>query len=118
MLNENAKLWLEALESGKFLQRTGGLYKEGKYCCLGVGKKLAEDAGVKVSESKLNWFISDDVVNWLGLVDNAGRALSQDLPSCVALNDSMGKTFPEIAAHLREHQDKYFVQRECTHAVR
>jgi len=28
--------WIKALRSGKFRQGRGSLYKDGKYCCLGV----------------------------------------------------------------------------------
>lgn len=46
-MNEDVKRqWVEALESGEYKQGKGQLRTSaGKYCCLGVLTKLAEDAG-------------------------------------------------------------------------
>lgn len=48
MKAELKKEWVNALRSGKYEQGRGCMYRDGKYCCLGV---LAEVIGLEFSRS-------------------------------------------------------------------
>lgn len=115
MLNKNAKLWVEALRSGKFKQTTGRLAAKGhKFCCLGVACEVAIANGVKVKKEKpesddgdIMYDGSDDVLpvsvqKWLGLKNIAGTFAHQleefpNMFSLIDMNDTGHMKFKEIA---------------------
>lgn len=120
MKAEIKELWVAALESGEYTQNKGCLRKEGSFCCLGVLSDLYakahpdtarwEDAN-KTVYGDLDTFIIEEggrqdvshqfldplVADWSGLGDV--YATTQTL---MVQNDQEGKTFPEIAAYIRE----------------
>jgi hypothetical protein len=122
--------WIEALESGDYAQAKGSLRKidyppnaqgvsENGYCCLGVACEVAAKTGGVSGEweagSPAPLFIVRDaqgerkdsaggalpfaVADWLGVPDSDPR-IGQYVAS--TWNDQQGKTFPEIAALLRD----------------
>lgn len=113
--------WAKALESGEYERGSGYLARNGKYCCLGVLCELAAKAGVA---DRTDSGLSDgakrydgnsstlpvSVMEWAGLdlpsptlryVDNYnGTSLTRE-SDCVYENDAQGRSFPEIAAMVR-----------------
>lgn len=97
--------WVEALESGKYEQGMGQLRNSNnRYCCLGVACDVNDPTlwdGVD-----MGWYkgegdeeLSDNLLNKLGLT-------SDDQCNLIDMNDNQRKTFPEIAAYLREFYNK------------
>lgn len=123
---ENILKWVEALESGEFIQGKGSLsqyHSTGTtYCCLGVAcevynRNVPADKRLKeVCHSKLNnkigyWGSNKDygvlpfvVAEWLGVLTNPifdfRREYGRDFLAAEA-NDLLGKNFLEIAAAIR-----------------
>lgn len=116
-MNANAKLWVEALRSGKYEQGTGYLCRGGKYCCLGVAGELATEAGVinrsvytvdDVETARFDGFdgsLSLLLRQWIGLRDGAGSYRGDSL---AMLNDCRGKTFAEIADIIESEPEGLF----------
>lgn len=120
---ENIKLWADALESGEYKQGEGCLKRTlsddtsddtEEYCCLGVATVVALKAGVHMTvrfngldETSYDgeYAVLPVVVQrWLGvdvgnpeLIDETG--LGQ---GAYWWNDQHHKTFPEIAAMIRD----------------
>jgi hypothetical protein len=93
----NMRVWINALESGEFLQGHGSLRGANTHCCLGVATELAVRAGVEAFEES-EWFcdlereegghqhtlwclrndeedLCREVVSWLGLDTEVERYL-------------------------------------------
>lgn len=126
MLNDNAKLWVEALRSGKYRQGKSSLRDGDKFCCLGVACDISElGKWGPASESPTarayiaagNTYGSESylpaaVMDWLGLTTNCGEHSCPDYPRTIpltlaALNDN-GKTFEEIAALIESEPEGLF----------
>ncbi len=110
-MNDNAKLWVQALRSGEYVQGQRMLHNtvNDTWCCLGVGCDLAHKNGVAVtrtSEGGCELFNSrpstppDEVRKWLG-IDWCGGLFKA--------NDGDGKTFAEIAALIESEPEGLFV---------
>lgn len=85
-----------ALESDQYPQGEGWLERGGKFCCLGVARKVAINLGMTTSSTKDDSTLSVQDLHMLGVtVKN----------SCVlmSMNDSEKKSFKEIAAYIREN---------------
>lgn len=104
MLSEDQfNTWIEALESGKYKQGKNVLRQGENFCCLGV---LADTLGAK-------WRYTGENFDYCRI---AGDESASFIPSSIinrgaqyplsAMNDN-GKTFEEIAAHLKEHKHAY-----------
>lgn len=118
-MNDNAKKWIETLESDKYKQTQRALCRGDSYCCLGVACEIFIESGNSLAKVKPlgdNSLASYDdnlgvcpeaVKSWLGLVDKYGTSTKKGA-SLVCLNDN-GRTFKEIAKILREKEDEYFV---------
>lgn len=120
-LNPNAKLWVEALESGKYKQGRHYLHRDDFYCCLGVACELAIKAGIKLDvvtksngvycynsgEASLPFAVRD----WLGLKSIYGQFSDPDkkfqIPYLTKLNDC-GMPFNEIAQVIRAKPQDLF----------
>jgi hypothetical protein len=98
--------WMRKLRSGEHAQCTGQLCtreKDGSssYCCLGVAKLVAEEAGVWPKIDRLE--SEYDVLRHLfGLRGTYGNITNDGVSghisgTLVGLNDNQKKTFPEIA---------------------
>lgn len=114
MLNPNAKLWVEALRSGKYKQVTDALENRHGQCCLGVACRVAIDNGLalRVNADGAVTYFGDDtaelpraVKEWLGLATSYGRF--DDLTSLVALNDN-GSSFDMIADIIESEPEGLF----------
>lgn len=114
-MNENAKKWVEALESGEYDQTFGTLENECGYCCLGVACKIYEhDTGAKLAKNNIGYYAGHDlssgfkvVKDWLGLVDSCGvYGLGWLLSEA---NDS-GRSFAEIAEIIKSEPKGLFVE--------
>jgi hypothetical protein len=97
MNKELLKRWVAALRSGEYQQCTGALTttKDGPgtpiigYCCLGVLQAI--EPSIEPDSGKLD---SHDMRRVIG-----GHI---DQYTLVAMNDPMGKTFPEIADYIEK----------------
>lgn len=97
---EVKKQWIKALEGGEYLQATGALRLEGRFCCLGVlcdisnlGQWEGVDGQWPQSYLEVDDYLPGQVANWAGL----GGCIELDLAK---LNDD-GKSFKEIADYIR-----------------
>lgn len=113
---DNVRLWIEALESGEFLQGTECLapYDDNdvqRYCCLGVAVVVAERTVgglLKLDgwESDGDWSCLPTVREFYGLTGPDGGqptlpASSNGRLTCVEANDELQLTFEQIADLLR-----------------
>jgi len=111
--NGNMEMWAAALESGKYLQGFGNLRYRNSYCPLGVACDLYQETfGGLVEQLWINGLSSYNghyafppraVTWWLGLSDH-------DLGHIIYLNDDEGKSFPQIAAAIRQMVEVHPVQ--------
>ena len=96
--------WIAALESDKYEQTEGGLRDKDKFCCLGVACDIHNKDGwirdlhgdffiYALGDVKIGGYLPDVLNDHLQLKTGEQEELAR-------LNDS-GKTFKEIAAHLR-----------------
>lgn len=104
--------WVTALRSGKYAQCTGALYrvkgeKGQAYCCLGVACELEPDLVMKDEVGKYGWLDDEGRRRWdLGTLPDPLRELYPTVFSMteggkqfsvIALNDSYGLSFEQIA---------------------
>lgn len=102
---KNIKKWVEALESGKYLQgmaqlrtpRTESYSGKTEYCCLGVAASVG---GFTIKDEKL---LPPRVQKWLGIEEKNPKLEKSNGRSSYAsdLNDVYRLTFPEIAQCIR-----------------
>jgi hypothetical protein len=102
-VKENLKMWIEALESGRYKQTHHKLQDSQGFCCLGVAAEIKGikghfDCELDIASFDFNgayWdrFLPEDFVKQFGLTDGEQIKLA-------GLNDS-GWSFVEIAALLR-----------------
>lgn len=126
MKKEIAKIWVEALRSGKYKQGVGMLAtKDNGYCCLGVLCELAEKEDIvhrieddDVDRTKDRWAFGSDaedfngltlpqsVVTWAGMKTDVGMYARDVLTySDLAQENDAGKTFAEIADIIEREVD-------------
>lgn len=121
-MNNNAKLWVDTLRSGKFEQTEEALTRlteEGEVaacCCLGVACELALQAGVDITrldgagrgEAAYQWengstemVLPEPVREWLGLQTYEGTYVipgwGDDVSTSLAEQNDAGATFEQIA---------------------
>lgn len=113
------KKWVDALESGKYLQTTGCLLeqksdKQGDcaFCAVGVlvdlyvqakGKEWQFDSGDTYGYMNGYYMtLPPEVVEWAGITNHERNLIEISETSVVSLNDSCLKTFPEIAMFIKE----------------
>ena len=127
-MNEHAKLWLEALESGRYRQTRGVLEDADGNCCLGLACRVYMEAGndlltegpVLAVDAQLGRegfvLFAGEAINlpgvvriWLGLRTAVGgyRDESGDRHNLAKANEA-GKTFHEIAQIIRDHEADLF----------
>lgn len=115
-MNDNAKKWVAALESGEFKQTTLFLQYGGAYCCLGVACRVYEkETGVNLAEGCLSpddgrpetLEIYPEVQEWLGLrKDNGG--FGDYCENLTDINDSSGD-FDEVIEVIKSEPSGLFV---------
>lgn len=126
-MNDNAKLWVKALRSGKYKQSSESVLKgnDGGYCCLGVACALFEkENGVDLTKRN-GYYETDDEVEaltggefskvreWLGLRTGYGTysRYGCDLyTSSLAEMNDQGGSFEEIADFIEERATDLFEQ--------
>lgn len=102
------RLWLKALESGRYKQTTGALQKGNEYCCLGVACRIYKRFAP----------LKTDVTSW-GQTEFDGKdgilpakvrkALGlRTQAKCVRMNDEDNLSFKQIAAAIRKDRKKFF----------
>lgn len=118
-MNNNAKLWVAALRSGKYEQGTGMLNRDGRMCCLGVACEVGIENGLKLQFGCVGYVgyvlksynneidcLPVEVMKWAGIWDKFGYFRGGS--SLSALNDS-GKSFAEIADIIESEPEGLFV---------
>lgn len=124
-MNDNARMWVAALRTGKIPQGYGHLERKDRLCVLGVGCKLASQVGITKrsidpNDPKIVQYgttsLNDDVLpkevqTWLGLASGYGRFKDAQgfETSLIRLND-MGLTFTELAAIIESEPPGLFKQ--------
>lgn len=128
-MNENAKKWIKALESGEYKQAKEVLVekvpkKEGggfAFCCLGVACMLYNEAH-KDSRHRLDkrtgkfkshasQVLPNDVQVWLGLNTETGGYNGEGntlFTNCLTEDNDAGKTFKQIARIIKKHKKELF----------
>lgn len=86
--------WIKALRSGEYEQGTTELYRNGKYCCLGVAAKILN---IPLSGGDDPYTQLPEAIRW----ENGKR--SDACGKLINMNDSQEKTFPEIADWIEEN---------------
>ena len=129
-MNNNVRLWIEALRSGKYTQTKEALKENDSYCCLGVacdlyrrqtkvGKwgKSKYDRSVPffAGQSSHSGILPWPVANWLGITSRKGVVEIQNgtgskmsVSSLDALNDA-GMSFDEIADIIEGKHEIYYL---------
>ena len=111
-MNNNAKIWVEALRSGKFKQGKGALLTGEGYCCLGVACALYQEAGNRLAAKVFDGGWLPDVVKiWLGLSSYNGHYFGSDGKMTWLVNDNdygYGKTFHQIATIIESEPEGLF----------
>jgi len=110
--NKWQKKWLEALESGEYVQTTGALCDGNGFCCLGVA---CDVLGLEAEKQPSGMWLYDghtgcapqSVVKNLNLIDDQGQTRDPG-KTLVDMNDG-GQSFAEIAAFIRANPEKVFV---------
>ena len=124
IMNKNAKLWVEALRSGKYTQTRNRLcdYTTDSYCCLGVACEVFiknSDIPLTTRDSSYDQgryyggkigSLPSIVRKWLGLYDTSGAFIDRNFTSqtLAILNDG-GTTFDEIANIIESEPHGLFI---------
>lgn len=103
------KRWVDALESGRYLQGTSTLRADGEYCCLGVLCSVSK-AGrwrkvTRTGEPAWQFDYGEPV--WAEADLSEALIKKMDLvglpqATLIQMNDEKGKSFTEIAEYVRE----------------
>lgn len=112
------KRWIAALRSGKYEQGKGGLFRDGKYCCLGVlcdiskkefGLEKREEGFASARKLHLD-YLPSKIRDYLELnlkIDKNGFSFSEYL---ISMNDGeivdrifRSRTFEEIANYIEKN---------------
>jgi hypothetical protein len=122
--------WVEALESGEYRQSAGYLHAQGGYCCLGVACEVYRRDGNNIHMRLIyrphtrgrthmqydgaSGELPVDVRQYFDLGSPEGHYDSdEDATSLINDNDSMHRTFPEIAQIIRSRPDYLFASDHC-----
>ena len=118
-LGPRQREWIEALRSGKYEQGRMYLNLGGKFCCLGVACDISKEAlQLNVGVSKLrngkevnsyndiNGSLSSEVIKYFSFVMKEEEGLNR----LTYMNDSVGKTFEQIADIVEENPEHYFTE--------
>ena len=111
-----AKKWVDALESGEYLQTTGCLLQKGDVDCAFCAVGVLVDLYVR--DTNAEWQFDNDeefgymngyymtlppeVAKWAGINDDERHLIEIASDGVVGLNDTYCKTFPEIAMFIKE----------------
>ena len=116
------RLWVEALESGKYQQGTGVLHRGDQFCIMGVACDISGlvtwEHGSDPDQNHFDAYTGDglmygvaipeSVKAWLGLIEYDGDFYEEGTYySLVGLNDD-DTEFSELAAIIRQEPDGLF----------
>lgn len=117
-MNDNARKWVAALRSGRFVQGRGSLEYDGRLCCLGVACWVAQENGVKLEISKqgrattfsgYTVYLPPEVEEWLGLASSSGTYQGGHQKCSLArLNDGLRWDFEKIASFIESEPEGLF----------
>lgn len=124
-MNDNAKLWVQALRSGKYRQGRGALNSKNGMCCLGVAcevyQSVVGDLNVEEidpgGESDPNvrydgedFYLPEKVQTWLGLATKQGQHNNPDYShhDGLAYFNDKGSTFDQIADIIESEPEGLF----------
>ncbi len=107
-MTDPVSLWLAALESGEYKQGAGQLKDKNGYCCLGVLCEVAKAEGVIQSYKPDSAVPPSEVVDWAKLNSGVGMYRSRGQCSLANDNDSLGRSFREIADTIRSRPEGLF----------
>ena len=110
--------WIAALRSGKYEQGRMYLNLGGKFCCLGVACDISKetlqlDVGLRKLRSgkEVTWYNGAyDILSSEVIVHFRFKSMHGGLRKLVTLNDSVGKTFEQIATIIEENPEHYFTE--------
>jgi hypothetical protein len=106
MKEEIKNLWVEALRSGNYKQRVGGLkpWNDG-FCCLGVLCDISKQGKWK-EEQYLNndEYLPNKVREWAGM--NSCSGYIPTMRDCLSLMNDHGMSFEQIADIIEKHWEK------------
>jgi hypothetical protein len=127
-MNKYVKMWIEGLRSGKYQQGVGQLANREVvsddfcYCCLGVAcEVMKEEFDLKVSQydtyksyEGAMTSLPNVMVSALNMRKGDGSFINEDgVKDClIALNDTEGKTFAEIADLIESNPEGLFYEDE------
>lgn len=109
MKKEIAKIWINALKSGKYGQTKGVLKSDNGYCCLGVLCQISKLGEFKqlIGNDIISFVLPSgnmscsslpsEVLGWADMADELGNFNESDSFSTLSLLNDSGKTFAEIA---------------------
>ena len=115
------ELWLQDLESERFKQTSERLADDDgnghatAFCCMGVACERARTEGLIYQFSFSADYPSNTVCDIFGFIPTH-NALIPDAAYATGtralgiLNDSEGRSFPEIAAEVRAQPEKYLIE--------
>jgi hypothetical protein len=119
-IEENRRIWIEALESGAYSQTTSYLRKNDSFCCLGVACKVLGAVETLVPAG-INYYQYDDndallpnrVIAALGMASADGRFYTDEGErlDLVGMNDHRGATFQDIADVIKSKPRGLFIER-------
>lgn len=98
---KDRKLWLKALEGGKYKQTNGILKDEKGYCCLGVFGAIKEIPDYELRGKRLPYHLSDENLKKYPkcLISKGDKSFGMKLAN---MNDN-GKSFKEIAKYIKSN---------------
>lgn len=114
-LGPNQRKWLAALVSGEYRQGTDVLFNGRSYCCLGVACRITGMRSRK-GDSGFRYFGDEfshapkSIVEYLALRGPNGSAKHGQQWSLISMNDTLGKTFKQIAEIVRSNPENYFTE--------
>lgn len=124
-MNDNVKLWLEALRSGEYEQTKRRLHNQHGYCCLGVACEVYIKAGNELAVEVRDPIdgtvtyggdaatLPEPVRIWLGFRTRAGDYCSSSKleysDRCLAAENDRGMPFTEIADIIESEPKTLFV---------
>lgn len=119
-MNDNARCWIEALESGEFVQTRGMLRgNDDSYCVMGVAcevyrRETGQGAwtsgrsgatGFTIRAWDYNKAVPFDVADWYGLATKNG---SYGEGESLMRDNDIGLSFAELAAIIRSEPEGLF----------
>lgn len=95
------KLWLEALESGKYQQARSELVRGNSYCCLGLYGRIVGLGNTDMEDEGLPYHLKEEFSSKYPkcLLGKGGKSFGMKLAN---MNDTY-KSFKEIAKYVRKH---------------